>query len=165
MLNIQLQGNAGRLADRLMLPLMYLLQGTLKESPQRTHRWNNRKLTKLEVDLLERSLMFTCKGDATASRRSWNKIPLFHMPIFGGWRRFVVLRPVEFCSNWHVGWIASDDTAGVSLVPIKDQIRVTLGTSSVSFFGINAKGQQIQLEMVGAGTIGKADMFAKIPLL
>ncbi|KKQ46125.1 MAG: hypothetical protein US63_C0006G0002 [Candidatus Moranbacteria bacterium GW2011_GWC2_37_8] len=39
-------GWLAKLADILMVPLMYLISGTLKEVPQRGHRWNNVRLSK-----------------------------------------------------------------------------------------------------------------------
>lgn len=165
MLQLKPQGTLGWLADMLMLPIMYLLQGTFKEVPQRTHRWNNHKLDEYEMSRLDFSKMLSFQGVPSARKRWLGLLPLFHMPIFGGWKKFVVLAPVNCNTSWYVGWVPSDDRVGVSIVPQTGWVRVTLGPDPVRFFGLSKNGLQIELVSLGEGHIGQAGIHAKVPLL
>jgi hypothetical protein len=158
---------AARWADTLMIPAMYLVAGTLKESPQQTHFWNNAKLQPQEVAHLQRDRMTHCKGipDASPPRVAW--IPLLHLPIFGGWRNYAVLEPVEYNGQWHVGWQAGG-AAGVSRIPVRGPVRMLVGPGDVSFFGVTAGqagGDQVRIRQIGSGRIGKGGPYAKVPLL
>jgi hypothetical protein len=164
MLKVRPQGVIGRLADTLMTPIMYVLQGTLKEVPQRTHRWNNHKLDEFELSRVDFSKTISFPG-VTSRKRWFSFIPIFHMPVFGGWKKFVVLVPVDPHKTWHVGWLPDDDKAGVSLVPVTGWVRVLIGSDPVRFFGFNEHGLQVELVCLGEGHIGKADIYAKVPLL
>ncbi len=148
-----------------MVPVMYVLSGTFEEPPQRTHFWNNMKLERETVDRLERSSMVFYRKDDIASKRFFSFIPLFHMPIFGGWKRYVVIRPAKIKGVWHVGWIA-EDVCGISRIPLYGSVRLLLGDKPVSFFGVNEKtGEQILLRKIGFGVIGERDEYSSLPLL
>lgn len=150
-----------KIADLLMVPVMYAVSGTLREAPQRTHRWNNLRLTPNDVSVLDASLMAHYYGRADHRKRG--KIR-FHLPIFGGWRDYVAIRP-EDDEPWHVGWIAPD-VMGMSRIRITGAARVLRGNDDVCFFGISAKdGRQLRLEKVGTGTIGQGGPYARLPLL
>lgn len=150
--------------DWCMLPVMYLLQMKFDEVPQQTHRWNNTKLPAMAIRDFDASDFVTVQGDTTARRRWLGPIPLFHMPIFGGWDEFVVLAPKVAQAEWYVGWLPFD-TIGVSQIPLNDRVRVLVGPRPVQFFGVDAHGYQIPLEIVGTGTVRNAGAFKKVPLL
>ena len=158
------QGIVGRTADYLMLPVMYLLQGTLKESPQRTHRWNNLHLKNTDIEFFDADKTESVPGDSAAYRRWLGPLPLFHMVIFGGWKKFVVVEPREAPIMWHVGWVAGD-AFGLSKIPINGKVRLGIGPGPAQYFGVDTNGRQIDIAIVGFGEIGKANEFAKIPLL
>ncbi len=143
-----------RLLTVLMIPLMDLAQGTIFESPQETHRWNNHKLTQNEIEGLDHTTVVDVSADPTARRRYWWKIPIFHIPILGGWRSYVVLRPKHhLVDDWYVGWIAKD-VIGVSRIPLTGPVRVLRGDDDVAFFGVYADGTQVPIEQIGKGRIG-----------
>lgn len=152
------------LGDLCMMPLMYLLQGTLREVPQRTHLWNNTKFGLSELQHLHHSALVTVAGDPRAVRRWWGPLPIFHIPLLGGWSKFSVIAPVGDVSVWYIGWIAGD-VAGVSQIPLSSPVRVLVGPGPAQFFGVDASGAQIALEIIGHGRIGAAGAFAHIPLL
>lgn len=166
MLQFHPQGFFGRLADMLMLPIMYFLQGTVFESPQRTHRWNNHKFrSETELALIRSLPRINFDGVPSARHRWLGIVPLFHMPIFGGWKKFVVLSPAEPATVWYVGWVPTDgDSAGVSQIPLTGPVRVTIGDGPVAFFALSEAGTPLQLVCEGEGYIGNAGAFAKIPL-
>jgi hypothetical protein len=154
-----------RFADMMMVPVMYALQGTVKESPQRTHRWNNRKLSPEEVRKIDLNLALCMAGETGAIKRWLGIVPIFHMPIFGGWKQFVVIEPVDFYGPWHPGWLTTDTQAGVSRLQVAGPVRLTRGPDGARLFGFSATGHQVQLREVGTGIIGNAADFSQIPLL
>ncbi|MEX1112466.1 MAG: hypothetical protein WEC84_03310 [Candidatus Andersenbacteria bacterium] len=163
-LHVRPLGWVARLADTLMIPLMYLASGTIKESPQQTHLWNNTKLSSEEIRHLSRETMAHCSGDPTAVSRYICGIPVFHIPILGGWRMYVVLEPVEHDQEWHVGWTA-EDTQGVSRVAIRGPVRTLIGPGDASFFGVTVEGEQVPIRHVATGYIWKHGPYARLPLL
>ena len=163
-LNVQELGWFQNLADTLMVPLMYCMSGTM-EKTQQTHFWNNTKLKVQYMKHLNREKMVHCQGIADATTRKILGIPIFHIPILGGWRNYVVLKPREECDNgWHVGWIA-DDVAGVSRIKLTDQVRLLLGPGDVAFFGVTTNGDQISVQKAGEGRIGDGGAHSKTPLM
>jgi hypothetical protein len=153
-----------KIGDALMLPLMYLLQMNIREVPQRTHFWNNTKYPNDAVRHLDADAIISIPGDAIASRRWFGPLPIFHMPIIGGWKKFVVLEPTVPQDQWYIGWIAGD-TLGVSHITLRAEVRVLQGPGAAQFFGQNEHGEQIQLRQVGVGEVGRAGEFSHVPLL
>jgi len=155
--------------DVLMVPWMHLLAWSL-ETPQRTHFWNNRKLIWSQVKNLEKCKMVNCAGDPDAKQRWWWKIiPIFHMPILGGWKRYVALQPLERCRKtpWYIGW-KCHDVIGVSQVPIqgpKGPVRTLRGPKNIFFFGVTEEGVQVPLKQIGEGIIGDGGPYKKVLLL
>ncbi len=161
---IKPQGALSAFADALMVPIMLMMQFTLTERLQRTHFWNNKKLTKEEADQLQQSQMVTFSGDPHAVARWWWKFfPIFHTPAFGGWKNYVVLEPVSHHGVWFPGWKA-EDVSGFSVIPVYWRVKLLLGPEPVQFFGLDESGQQITLRCVGTGRIGHGGQFSFIPL-
>lgn len=164
MLKPQRQGIIGKIADYLMTPIMYVLQGNFREVPQRTHRWNNMHLKNKDISGLDAVLVETVPADERTSSWWIGPIPHFHMPILGGWKRFVVLAPKEPQEEWFVGWVLSD-ALGLSKIPLTHSVRLGIGPLPLQFFAVDAHGRQIDIDIVGYGEIGKAGQFSKVPLL
>lgn len=163
-IQIKPQGKIGKVADALMKPLMYLLQGTFAEEPQRTHRWNNYYLRNLAVDHLEADKIEIVPGDTDARKRWLGPIPLFHVPLLGGWRKFVVLQPCDYVGIWYIGWVAYD-AQGISKIQLSGPVRLGIGPRQAQFFGLDEDGKQIDIEVIGYGEIGRAGKYARVPLL
>lgn len=156
-------GNFAKILDFLMTPLMYLISGTFKEIPQRGHRWNNERLSRSDVELLDKSIMVHCEGIPSSMRSRW--FFLFHIPIMGGWRNYVVLKPATGCLCWHIGYITSD-MVGVSQVKLSNIVRMLIGPDEVFFYGIDAvTNEQIPIKEIGRGYIGKSGPFSRELLL
>lgn len=147
-----------------MVPIMYLLQGNVREVPQQTHFWNNNHLGNIDAFGLDADLFETVRSDPQATRRWFGPVPLFHMAIFGGWKQFVVVTPKEKPEKWFVGWIVGD-AFGLSKIPLSGPVRLGIGQAPAQFFGVTMDGRQIDIDIVGYGTIGKAGEFALLPLL
>lgn len=163
-MKIRSQGLVGRAADYLMMPVMYLLQGNFREVPQRTHRWNNIHLQYVNIADLHADKVVIVPGVPYAQRRWFGPIPLFHMPIFGGWKKFIVLEPVNQTDEWYIGWVAFD-ALGLSKIPLSDAARLGIGPRQAQFYGLDSQGNQLDLRLVGEGYIGKAGHFSQVPLL
>lgn len=128
--------------------------GDWAESPQRTHWWNNRRLTAAEVAQLNQTLMAKVRGDKTAVKRYFLRFfPLFHIPRLGGWRRYAVLVPEDDEVPWRVGWVAPD-VAGISQIPVVGLVRVLRGPGDTKFFGVDQNGEQVQLYCIALAELG-----------
>jgi hypothetical protein len=147
-----------------MVPLMCLGSGTFKEVPQRTHRWNNRRLSNQEVAILYSRYFVFAEADSQAiSRKGWWDVR-FHLPILGGWNEYVVLAPESHDVPWHVGWV-TEGGAGISRIPVSGCIWLLRGSESVNFFGVNPYGYQVGIRQVGCGRIGDGGPYSQTLLL
>jgi len=159
-------GRVARTADALMVPVMYLVSGTLSEKPQRTHRWNYRKIPIEKTFALDRAQMISHPGIPSEGAR-WGI--RFHIPILNGWKKYVVLQPVEPGKPWHVGWSTTNKhgfNCGVSRIPVFGAVRMLIGPEKVWFFGVATdRFTQIALEEVGQDSIGSSGPYAAMPLL
>lgn len=164
-IHVQPLGWLARIADVLMVPLMYLIAGTFNEVPQRTHRWNNAKLSVETTKGLSDSYVVTCKGDDRAVGRNGVLDLRFHLPIIGGWKKYVVLSPLDVNQDWYIGWMSTID-AGVSRIKLRGPVRMLLGPGEVTFFGLNAEtNEQINIKETGRGRVGNKGPHAQVPLL
>ncbi|MCI5108263.1 MAG: hypothetical protein MRY49_00250 [Candidatus Pacebacteria bacterium] len=154
-------GFFARVADILMIPVMYLVSGTFRESPQKTHFWNNTKLRKEDTRYLSEEMMICSSGQSQEKAR---RGILFHLPILGGWRRYVVIRPTDRDVNsWYIGWKCRD-LIGVSRIPVKGPVRVLCGPDETLFFGVKRDGTQVGLSRITYGNIGEFSKYSTIPL-
>ena len=153
-------GRLACLCDQFLEPVMRLLSGAPNEAPQQTHRWNNHHLRTEDVAHLRREMMVHHDGIPGEI----SVYPLFHIPVLGGWRNYVVLAPFKEQKEWHVGWVAGR-FAGVSRISLRGQVRMLIGPGPVSFFGVNAEGDQVQIRQIGTGRIGEGGPFINEPLL
>ncbi len=160
-IRVKKESRISKLVDLIMMPFMYLISGTL-ESPQKTHFWNNKKLNRENIESLDQEKMVQSEGIADAVKKG---IVLFHIPIFGGWKDYIVLEPEEKNIPWHVGWITKD-YAGITQIIITGPVRMLLGRDDVSFFGIRTDtNTQIHIRKIGEGKIGDGGIYKKVPLL
>lgn len=155
-----------RLGDILMTPLMYVINGTFRETPQRTHRWNNvRNIPAADIAHFDRNSMIHSPGNPQA--RLLRHRLLIHITILGSWRDYIVLKPIPGIHSdqpWFIGWIHGD-YFGYSRIPLYQPVRILVGSDPVTFFGITSLGDQISLQKIGEGEIGKGGPFACLPLL
>lgn len=156
-------GWLARLADICMVPLMYVLSGTFTEKPQRGHVWNKAKLKMSLANKLCCGLMVRVIGLKNVSRcPRW----LIHFPLFSGWKQYVVLAPEnkDASQEWYVGWILPD-RAAYRRIKLCGPVRMLQGKEEVWFFGLGSDGRQIQIDLIGIGSIGDGSQFGKFPLL
>ena len=79
-------GWIARLGNALMVPLMYILSGTVWEKPQQTHAWDVRRLIPYEAGRLSDDAMVSLRAIEGTVARPHRLSARFHAPIFGGWR-------------------------------------------------------------------------------
>jgi hypothetical protein len=154
-----------RALDRLLRPLMRLAAGprAWREEPQSSHRWNVVRFSCLPADVARSGI--AVPGDPAATRR-WlmGFLPIFHIPLFGGWKRYVVLEPVDSRVTWLVGWSAQD-SIGCSRISGAGPVRMLLSRHPTSFFGVAVgTGKIVPLRIVGYGTIGDGGPYSQLPL-
>lgn len=158
------QGPASKIGDLLMVPLMYLVSGTFRESPQWTHRWNNTEIPSDSLRGMDSGTMAMAEGSPDSF--SGPRRIRFHMPAFGGWRDYVVLEP-SVDRKWYLGWTTAPDAGGgVSRIPLSGPVRALRGPNDMLFFGIDAEtGKQIPIRIIGKGRIGNGGEFSRVKLL
>ncbi len=168
-LYVQPQGRLGQWLDHMFEGIMRHVSGAPEEGIQKTHFWNNHHLGEQGVRHLRTRWMVSHPGDPEA--RTLPPIPLAHVfahaTRYGGWRRYLVLEPVEFECSWHVGWWW-DGGAGVSRIAAQGPLRVLVGPRPCRWFGISAEqtSENVQLPIAqrGEGVIGRGGEFAHLPL-
>ena len=147
-----------------MVPIMYLVSGTLRESPQWTHHWNIMNFGPATFPTLNDDMTVTT--DPIPEALPGRTLVRFHIPIFGGWRDYVVFEP---CENraWYLGWtIGPSAGGGASRILLSGPVRALRGPGSMCFFGIDADTrEQIPIKLIGKGRIGDLGEFSKVKLL
>lgn len=158
---VQSLGSLALWADQKMEPFMRW--ACLSEpGAQRTHRWNNHRLTVTQKESLDQAMMVHNDGIPAAS--PWRPL-LFHLPRFGGWKDYVVIRPIWENISWHIGW-ATDLVSGISRIELRGPVRVLVGPDATHHFGVeHGTGEQIPLEQIGSGIVGETPEYRHILLL
>lgn len=149
-----------RLLDFAMIPIMFVLGGFKLDSIQETHAWHSfRKFKPDDVDL-SKALSNTGTDERSFKRRL---VFLFHAPIFGGWKNYIVLAPKRSIETFFIGWLVYDKSTnkllekGVHKLPIKNgSIRMLSGPPNYKgyFFAVDKEGNQIEIKRVGTGRLG-----------
>jgi hypothetical protein len=153
------------LLDLILVPFMYLAAGTFSEAPQQTHRWNYTKFRPKYVrERLRGSRAIRICGVSTECDPWWHFIPRFHIPIFGGWRHYVVLTPRDHIGAWHVGWWTRKGSA-ISRIPLHGPVRMLRGPKDTWFFAVDKDGNQLVIDSLGTDMVGSGGEFSRLPLL
>jgi hypothetical protein len=151
------------IADHTMWPLMFVLGGWRRDSVHETHCWHNQVIDKSEINS---SLSVVVTGDDDRTGVKTNHVlplPLFHIPILGGWRNYVVLQVQSDARYWHVGWIHRACTPGSRLLATVQRLRIVdrkvkVLTQAVGFvtefFALDPVGGQLPLSVVDNGILG-----------
>ena len=157
-----------KVADWLMVPVMYVLQGTIFETPQLTHKWNNHPFPRAVRERLDFSSMVELQPLHAVRRRKHFWDFLFHAPIFGGWREYAVLTPKKNDPGqpepWRIGWMTGD-TQAISQIVLTGPVRVLYGDFNTQFFAVDTTGQQLPLEQIDTGRIAAGGQYRHVTLL
>ncbi len=151
-----------RFADWIMAPLMRLVSGAPFESPQRTHFWNNIKLSRGDTRHLKESLMVHTPGSRKAIRKGLLR---FHIPVLSGWKEYVVIKPTSHNGYWYIGWTTPAVT-GISRIKVRGEVRVLRGPGDALFFGLSVNTfEQVCLGDIAEGRIGDRGKYSRTLLL
>ncbi len=146
-------------ADSALTPIMFILGGFKSDSVQQTHAWHSfRDFDLKDVDLDQ------AVPHAGTDNRSFKRhfLFLFHAPIFGGWKNYIVLAPKQPIDTFFIGWIIYDKSTnkllekGIHKLPIKNRIRMLSGPPNYKgyFFAVDKNGNQIEIKQAGSGILG-----------
>lgn len=152
-----------RILDHLLWPFMWILAKGKVERPQESHRWH---FQDIECDILEKimdpHLIVSIEGD-DPSRFDINSLGLFHLPLFGGWKNYIILEANNFSRYWHVGWrIYRGGTKNLVRCQIQ-KLRISSSCIKLlkgvpgkraEFFGVDDSGKQVSVRVVGEGKLG-----------
>ncbi len=162
-MNIQPLRPWEKLLDIILIPIMRLVSGAPAEEPQRSHVWNVKTLTPRDVENLDKSLMVTNSGMSRGVQRS-KIIPRHHIPIFGGWKNYIVISPKNPEAGWFIGWNTHKVTEH-SRIELRTPVRMLVAPEQVQFFAFSISGEQIRIEQIGEGVVGDKSQYSKLPLL
>src|SRR5262245_52424890 len=91
-----------RAVDYVLTPAMFVVAGCRLDSIQETHFWHCQKVDQSTLDVAH--VVRIIGDDSSRFSNRLFPFPLFHSPIFGGWRNYVVFE-VESMVPWHIGWV------------------------------------------------------------
>lgn len=140
---------------------MFVAGGCKLDSIQETHRWHCQKINPI---LIDHNLSVIVEG--TDNSKYTNRIfpvPIFHIPILGGWKNYIVLKAESNRSEWHIGWVHLRYSEGFiprhsvhKLKLTNDKIRMlSLPKGHITvFFAVSQEGSQIPLTKIGEGFLG-----------
>lgn len=145
-----------RFLDFLMVPVMWAFSGFKLEFPQETHRWHMQNISCEQV----RGKSVAVMGDDKS--KVGTKAPFIHLPILGGWKNYVVLKAEGFSNHWFVGWKKEFINGRKTVCQIQKlrihspYIKLLKGVadSKKYFFGLDEKGEFIELKKIGEGILG-----------
>lgn len=157
--------------DDLFSPVMRWFSGAPEEAHQCTHGWNNHRLSKDQIVGIDQCMVARCAGDPEAKDLpGWRR----HMARFGGWKKYAVLRPsVLPHHDFYLGWLNPDGSAGLSRIPVHNQVRALIGPGEGRWFAVRREFlpdgsfrlYQVPLDVVGTGRIGDGGPYCKDVLL
>lgn len=147
-----------RFLDTLLDPFMRLMSSAPGEIAQQTHVWNLRAITPDELAGLADDLMLTVIGSHTGPIKTYRG-GLFHLPVLGGWKDYVVIEPDAYVGEWRIGFLRDDEyekSSYISLIPLRGPVRMLKAPEGISvrFVGVDAQGAQIRLRRVDEGRVG-----------
>lgn len=133
-----------RVFDLLLSPFMWILGG-FTFPVQETHPWHVRKWNWKNAESL-----IVKEFDSNAKFGHSSSFGLFHMPIFGGLSKYVVIEAKGFKKYWNVGW-----EQGINILPIKEnRIMLLCGTKGFIAYGLGDGTKNLKLKIVGYGVLG-----------
>lgn len=162
MIRIESVSIAWRIIDYLMSPIMWMLCGFVLELPQESHLWHIQKFKTKQIDL-KKCVVAKSDLETIFRTRGFKKLAIFHMQLFGGWNKYIILQNPNFNGHWNVGWHVVDKKTGKlevneiqKLKIYSDKIKLLKGHKDtvVYFLGINPDGSQIKPKIIDEGIIG-----------
>jgi hypothetical protein len=140
-----------KMADILLSPFMWLLNG-FKFPLQETHAWH---VYRIDPKFIKPGNSIKIDSEDTMARFTHNSpLGLYHMPIFGGLTKYVVVEVSKYTDHWHIGW------GGINMVQIhklkitENRLKLLTGKGAWRGFAVDDAGKILRLKIVGFGRIG-----------
>ena len=149
--------------DFVMSPIMWALSGFKWERPIETHPWHIQRLDflVLEQNLDRRKMVVLESADVSkVSARAYGTCGIVHMPLFGGWTRYVIIEAQGFQNHWHIGWkiqASNFKQCAVQMLNIYTPvIKLLEGADGqhTEFFAVDEQGEQIPIRKMAGGKLG-----------
>lgn len=133
-----------RVVDILLYPFMWILGG-FTFPIQETHKWHVRKWKWNKAQPL-----VIKETDKKAIFGHTAVLGLFHMPIFGGLKKYVILEASGYNNYWYVGW-----EGDIHLLKIRQKrIALLVGKKGFIAYGLGDNGKILKLKIVGYDELG-----------
>lgn len=133
-----------RILDILLLPFMWILGGFVFPV-QETHAWHVKRHNWKNA----KGLVIKEK-DKKAKFGHEAPFGLFHMSIFGGLTKYVVIEAKGYKNYWNIGW-----ENNIQVLPIKqNRIAMLVGKNGFVAYGLGDNGKILNLKVVGYGNLG-----------
>jgi hypothetical protein len=148
---------------------MRLISGAPFETPQETHGWNVQRVSPEKRNEIDDAPGVQVAGTYEGYLGKSHGVGLFHFPIFGGWKEYVVLE-TDTIQLWHLGWIVEGmgrsyfDLSRLTLREPRVRVLKPPAGTSVLFYAVDGSGVQVPLKLIGEGAIGDGK-FPKVRLL
>jgi len=112
---------------------------------QETHAWHvkkhNWKNTEgLVINEIDRKAKFGHEAP----------LGLFHMPVFGGLTKYVVIEATGFNRYWNIGW--EDNIQSLRIK--QNRIAMLVGKNGFVAYGLGDSKNNLKLQIVGYGNLG-----------
>jgi len=133
-----------RLIDFLLWPFMWILGG-FRFPVQESHPWNVKKW-----DWGGKKGLKILRADKNAKFGHENVFGLYHMPIFGGLTKYVVIEATGFDKYWFVGWKGQIQSLRIK----ENKIMLLIGKNGFTAYGLGDNGMDLRLKTVGFGELG-----------
>jgi len=147
--------------DYFLTPIMFILGGLNMDSIQETHYWH---CSNIDPRMINNNLGMLVHGnDPSTKTNKLLPLPLFHMPILGGWKNYFIMKAAAEVKYWHVGWSHLEYPVGfrastkVHRLRIYDKyiklLNMPIGHETL-FFGFDNNGKQIPVKIIDEGILG-----------
>lgn len=133
-----------RLFDIMLWPFMWILGG-FKFPVQETHAWHVKK-----HNWGKQKGLVVKEVDKKALFGHESPLGLFHMPIFGGLTKYVVIEASGYNNFWQIGW---EENLHLLLIKQK-RIAMLVGKNGFVAYGLGDRGEKLNLKIVGFGELG-----------
>lgn len=133
-----------RFIDFLLSPIMWILGG-FTFPLQETHYWHIRKW-----DWKDTKSLVVKEKDKSAKFGHEAPFGLFHMPLLGGLKRYVVIEATGFDKYWYSGWEGQIHCLKLR----QNRIMMMVGKHGFIMYGLGDNGKSLNLKIVGYGNLG-----------
>lgn len=151
--------------DIFFIPIMFVLGGFKKDSLQWSHRWNIQK--HVDPKLFDERISLNIPGSIESKYYAGLEYLRFHMPLFGGWQDYVIIKPEdESIKDWQICWKGNyhHKSFQKSQFKLTTPVKMLKGPNDTDFYAFDSTGKQIALIKTDEGRLGDG-RYSDLPLL